>query len=96
MEAELIPLVSASVGVRYEEAEQMVVARDLFGGTTPFNPTQLDNEYWLPAATLTWNFAEDMQLRFGASQTIGRPQFRELAPQQYLDPDSDRLFIGNP
>jgi outer membrane receptor protein involved in Fe transport len=37
-----------------------------------------------------------MQLRFGASQTFGRPQFRELAPQQYLDPDSDRLFIGNP
>jgi outer membrane receptor protein involved in Fe transport len=37
-----------------------------------------------------------MQLRVGASKTIGRPQFRELAPQQYLDPDSDRLFIGNP
>ena len=27
---------------------------------------------------MTWNFYEDMQLRFGASQTIGRPQFREL------------------
>src|SRR5690606_12104141 len=37
-----------------------------------------------------------MQLRVAASNTIGRPQFRELAPQQYLDPDSDRLFIGNP
>ncbi|MEH6664937.1 MAG: TonB-dependent receptor [Brevundimonas sp.] len=96
IEAELIPLLSGSVGVRYEEAEQTVVSRDLFGGVTPFQPTSLDNEYWLPAATLTWNFAEDMQLRFGASQTIGRPQFRELAPQQYLDPDSDRLFIGNP
>ncbi len=96
VEAELIPLLSGSVGVRYEEGEQTVISRDLFGGTTPFPATVLENEYWLPAATLTWNFAEDMQLRFGASQTIGRPQFRELAPQQYLDPDSDRLFIGNP
>src|SRR5690606_26766674 len=52
--------------------------------------------YWLPAGTVTWNFYEDMQLRFGASKTIARPQFRELAPQQYLDPDSDRVFIGNP
>ncbi|GAD59091.1 LOW QUALITY PROTEIN: tonB-dependent receptor [Brevundimonas abyssalis TAR-001] len=96
VEADILPLVSGSVGVRYEEAEQTVVSRDLFGGVTPFQPTVLENEYWLPAATLTWNFAEDMQFRFGASQTIGRPQFRELAPQQYLDPDSDRLFIGNP
>jgi hypothetical protein len=36
-----------------------------------------------------------MQIRLGASKTIARPQFRELAPQQYLDLDSDRLFIGN-
>jgi len=37
-----------------------------------------------------------MQLRLGASKTIGRPQFRELAPQQYRDVQSDRTFIGNP
>ena len=45
---------------------------------------------------MTWNFAEDQQLRFGASKTIARPQFREQAPQLYLDPESDRTFIGNP
>src|SRR5690606_25844877 len=80
----------------YEDARQSVTPRDLFGGTSPFSPTVLENSYWLPGATLTWNFAEDFQLRLGASRTIGRPQFRELAPQQYLDPESDRLFIGNP
>ena len=37
-----------------------------------------------------------MQVRLGASKTIARPQFRELAPQQYLDIDSDRVLIGNP
>ncbi|MDO1558578.1 TonB-dependent receptor [Brevundimonas sp. 2R-24] len=96
VDAEIIPLVRTAVGLRYEEGEQSVTPRDLFGGTAPFAPTQLSNDYVLPAATLTWNFAENMQLRLGASKTIGRPQFRELAPQQYLDPDSDRLFIGNP
>jgi hypothetical protein len=35
---------------------------------------------------ITWNFMEDMQLRLHASKTIARPQFRELAPQQFLDP----------
>jgi outer membrane receptor protein involved in Fe transport len=36
-----------------------------------------------------------MQLRLHASKTIARPQFRELAPQQYSDPETDRTFFGN-
>ncbi len=94
---EPIPFVRVAVGGRYEEGTQSVTPRALFLGEA--QPAQLparQEEYFLPASTVTWNFADDWQLRFGASQTIGRPQFRELAPQQYLDPDSDRLFIGNP
>jgi outer membrane receptor protein involved in Fe transport len=37
-----------------------------------------------------------MQLRLHASQTLARPQFRELAPQVYFDTESDRQFFGNP
>ncbi len=96
VDAEIIPLVRTTVGVRFEDAEQTVTPRDLFGGSTTFGSTELNEQYVLPAATATWNFAEDMQLRVGASQTIGRPQFRELAPQSYTDPESDRTFIGNP
>ncbi|MBX3476249.1 MAG: TonB-dependent receptor [Brevundimonas sp.] len=94
--AEVVPLVNLNLGVRFEDGEQTVTPRDLFGGSSGFLPTRLEERYWLPAGTVTWNFAEDMQLRFGASKTIGRPQFRELAPQQYTDPQSDRTFIGNP
>ena len=96
VEAEVIPLVNLTAGVRYEQGEQSVVPYDLFGGAVGFLPTGIEEEYVLPAATVTWNFAEDMQLRLAASKTIGRPQFRELSPLQYTDPDSDRLFIGNP
>jgi len=96
IQAEFIPLVNLNLGVRYEDGEQSVVPRDLFGGSTGFLPTEIKEQYVLPAGTVTWNFAEDMQLRLGASKTIGRPQFRELAPQQYTDPESDRTFIGNP
>jgi outer membrane receptor protein involved in Fe transport len=85
-------------GVRYESGQQRVVPIDVFNSNpgSAFNtPTSIDQDYWLPAATLTWNFAEDMQLRFAASKTIARPQFRELAPQPYFDTDSDRLSFGN-
>ncbi|MFN3877093.1 MAG: TonB-dependent receptor domain-containing protein [Brevundimonas sp.] len=96
VEAEVIPLVNLNLGVRFEDGKQSVNPFDLFGAATGFLPTEIDESYVLPAATVTWNFAEDMQLRFGASKTIGRPQFRELAPQQYTDVESDRTFIGNP
>ncbi len=96
VDAEIIPLVRVTGGVRFEDGQQSVTPRDLFGGAAPFAPTELDEQYYLPALTATWNFAEDQQLRVGASQTIGRPQFRELAPQSYIDPESDREFTGNP
>ena len=89
--------VSIDLGVRYEKALQTVRPLEVF--TVPSNSlagTQLDKAYWLPAATVTWEVAPQMQLRANASQTIARPQFRELIFQLYYDPESDRLFRGNP
>ena len=88
-EAEAADGLRAVIGIRYETADERVTP----AGTAT---TRLKNDYLLPAATLTWNFAQDMQLRASASKTLSRPQFRELAPQQFRDPDSDRLFFGNP
>jgi hypothetical protein len=99
LKADLEPIqyLRVSLGGRIERGIQAVKPRALYlGEAQPAQPPKNKEEYFLPAGTVTWNFYEDMQLRFGASKTIGRPQFRELAPQQYLDPDSDRLFIGNP
>jgi outer membrane receptor protein involved in Fe transport len=97
LDAEFWPLIRTSFGVRWEDAQQSVQPFNLFaGGTPPAGAPALENSYLLPTATVTWNFYEDMQLRIGASQTIGRPQFRELAPQQYVDSDNDRVYIGNP
>jgi outer membrane receptor protein involved in Fe transport len=95
-DAEIVPLVRVAAGVRYEDAVQRVTVLDLFGDEPPPSPAPREKDYWLPAGSITWNFFEDMQLRVGASMTIARPQFRELAPQTYLDPDTDRIFIGNP
>src|SRR3546814_5635115 len=97
VESHVTVTVRASLVVRDEDASQEVQPIDLFGEGQPL-PTAapLENDYFLPAFTLTWNFADNQQLRFAASQTIARPQFRELAPQQYLDLDNDRLVIGNP
>ncbi len=95
-EAEIVPMVRATLGARYEDATQAVHPYDIFTGARVGGVAPLENDYLLPALTVTWNFADNQQIRFGASKTIGRPQFRELAPQQYFDTENDRLFIGNP
>jgi outer membrane receptor protein involved in Fe transport len=83
-------------GVRYEDGLQ-VAAPDLrFGGGNIATPTRIANDYFLPSATVTWEAIDDLQLRFSASQTIARPQFRELVEQTYFDPESNRRFRGNP
>lgn len=85
------------LGVRYETARQKVAPTQVF--KTPgasLATTQLKEDYWLPAATLTWHVQSDQQLRLSASKTIARPQFRELIYQFYFDPDSNRMFRGNP
>lgn len=96
LETAITPLLQATAGLRYESGEQSVTPIDLFSTTPLVGADPIEESYLLPAATVTWSFKEDMQMRFGASKTIARPQFRELAPQQYLDPDRDRIFIGNP
>jgi TonB-dependent receptor len=93
----LMDAVTVDVGVRYESAEQVVSPIQVF--TTPgasLAGTNLDNEYVLPAATLTWEMQPSMQLRLNASKTLARPQFRELIFQFYFDPDSNRMYRGNP
>ena len=88
---------SLDAGVRYERATQTVSPIQVFtvpGASTA--STSLKRDYWLPAATLTWQVRSDMQVRLNASKTIARPQFRELINQPYFDPDSNRPYRGNP
>jgi len=97
VEAELADGLKVTGGVRFESAKMSVEPVDLFGtGADTINRTRINKDYWLPAGTITWNFAEDMQVRLAASKTIARPQFRELARQPYLDTDTDRTSFGNP
>ncbi len=97
IQAFITPAISLNIGVRYETAKQTVVPVQVF--TTPtasLASTSLNQSYWLPAATLTWDINDQMKFRLSGSKTIARPQFRELIFQNFYDTDSNRLFRGNP
>ena len=85
------------IGVRYEDATQSVNPVQIFANQQNLDAvTNIANDYWLPAGTLTYEFANGLQLRASASKTIARPQFRELIFQPFTDPESNRQFVGNP
>lgn len=83
-------------GLRFEDGLQTAAPDPVFGSGFTATPTRIANQYWLPSGTVTWEAIDDLQLRFSASQTIARPQFRELVEQTYFDPESNRRFRGNP
>src|SRR5690606_23418451 len=86
-----------SAGVRFERGEQSVRPLQVFKTLTNSGAaTHIENDYWLPAATLTYKLHDDMQVRLNVSKTIARPQFRELMFQLYYDPATNREHRGNP
>ncbi|WP_292032503.1 MULTISPECIES: TonB-dependent receptor domain-containing protein [unclassified Brevundimonas] len=97
-EAELFAGLRVTGGVRYEDSEQQVNSFIPLGETGAGDAisARLAKDYWLPAVTATWEFADNMQLRFGYSQTINRPDLRELSNALFLDDDSNTLERGNP
>ncbi|MEE2565756.1 TonB-dependent receptor domain-containing protein [Hyphobacterium marinum] len=91
---DITSFIRATAGLRYEDATQTVQTFDRFGNLGA-GAVGLNNDYVLPALTFTWNFADDLQLRLGYSETIARPQFRELALSAFFDPESERIYRGN-
>ncbi|RIV88147.1 TonB-dependent receptor [Aurantiacibacter xanthus] len=86
-------MITIDAGVRYEKAD-LSVSPAVANSTV--DPTNLSNDYFLPALTVTFDLDDGMQIRLNGSKTIARPQFRELIAQPFYDPDSNRAFRGNP
>lgn len=96
-QAFITPEISLNIGFRYEAAKQSVEIVPVFANQIVSNAsTELNNDYFLPAATLTWDINDQMKFRLSGSKTIARPQFRELIFQNFYDPESNRQFRGNP
>ena len=97
VEAELAESLGVVVGLRVESASQSVSPRDLFeSGLPPLEPANLADVDVLPSVNATLAVGERSNLRLGASQTLARPQLRELAPFAYADYAGGYLTVGNP
>lgn len=93
VDAQATDTLRVSAGVRYEDSLQTVNSTN----RTTLETIQINQnvEKWLPSATVTWEFAENMQARLGFSETLNRPDSRELAPVFFVREDG-RTELGNP
>ena len=56
----------------------------------------LQNKDILPSVNLTYNLSEATNIRAAFSQTVSRPEFRELAPFAFYDFSTISVVYGNP
>ncbi len=69
-------------GVRAEYFEQFLTTKDLSLKRVVVNTEKWD---FLPSVNLTYSINPRHQVRISASQTVARPEFREIAPFQFFD-----------
>ncbi|MCC7245651.1 MAG: TonB-dependent receptor, partial [Saprospiraceae bacterium] len=80
-------------GVRMENFSQRLQSIDYTNAPVDVNKTVLN---MLPSLNLTYALNEKNQLRFSASQTVTRPEFREIAPFSFYDFNLNAAILGNP
>lgn len=83
-------------GARVEKFDQQVDTFDPFGLFVGAISSGIEKTDVFPSASLVFAATPDVNLRLGASITTNRPEFRELAPFEFVDVVGSRAVKGNP
>lgn len=78
-------------GARIENTDIQVASRDSF-----FPEGKIDVRDILPSINLIYSLTDEINLRAAFTQTLARPNMRELAPFSSFDRGSDIRVTGNP
>ncbi len=79
-------------GARLERSEVTVDAQSTLGQPVRTSPSYTDV---LPSLSVNWTLTPEHTLRLSASQTLSRPEYRELAPVQYREVLGGDNVVGN-
>ncbi len=95
-ELPIVPNVILSGGVRYEISDQSAESKSPFVTTATTTYARLRTEDYLPAANVTWRISDEMNVRGGYSETLSRPELRELSPFSMYNYETGQTEEGNP
>ncbi|HSC86028.1 MAG TPA: carboxypeptidase regulatory-like domain-containing protein, partial [Polyangiaceae bacterium] len=83
-------------GPRIEVTDQRIIPLAPAGGNVTISGAELKATDVLPAVTMVLDGSKKLKTRFAFSQTLARPQLRELAPFAFSDYFGGRTIAGNP
>lgn len=86
------PTINVVTGARVENSNVTVVASPTVGPAVTTTPSFTDV---LPSLAVTWQASMNQNLRVSVSQTLARPEYRELAPLQFRDVLGGDNYLGN-
>jgi outer membrane receptor protein involved in Fe transport len=92
-DANVLEQIRVVAGARFEYSNQVLNSFSQTGEIISVNNIYRD---WLPSLNLTYLLNQDINIRLAYSNTLARPEFRELAPFSYFDFISSELVQGNP
>ena len=82
-------------GMRYEKSNQDVKTFKLFDPDNNPDIAALETRDYLPVHSATIFLNLKMQVRAAYSETLSRPDFKELSTAPYHDVENDRIVVGN-
>jgi outer membrane receptor protein involved in Fe transport len=83
-------------GLRHESSIQEVTSYELFFVSAPPVIGRIGTGDFLPALTFIYKVDDRSNLRFAVSQTVSRPDFRELSEFEFTDIIGGSAVVGNP
>ncbi len=83
-------------GARVEHTSQTIDPRTPYGEPSSLPPADLNKTNLLPAVSLVYSATKKFKTRLSYTQTLARPQMRELAPFAFSDYFGGNLVVGNP
>ena len=88
-------------GARVEQFSQRVETLDPFAGTlnqrtSDVLTASLNETNLFPSVNFVYATTPEQNVRIGYSQTVNRPEFREVSPFEFTDVVGGRAVVGNP
>lgn len=83
-------------GLRFEDSTIDVTTLDRYHPDTPPILTTVEDSDVLPSVNVVYQVKPNANIRFSASETVNRPEFRELAPFKFVSLAGGFEVSGNP
>jgi len=95
-DVQALPKLRLIGGVRLEHSRQEVTSYELFTVSQIPVKGRIQTDDLLPALNVIYSPRDRVNLRFAASRTVSRPDFRELSEFEFTDLIGGYPVIGNP